>query len=119
MLNLMSNIGGAVGIAVVNTWLQDDTRIQVARLGESLGEAGRHAPEVVAQLAERIGHVTSDAARAVLQAQSELAHLVSRHALTLSFNEVFRQMAWLFIAALIMVPFCRPVRAVNPVPDAH
>jgi len=35
---------------------------------------------------------------------------------------VFRTMAWLFIAALVMVPFCRPAPSspVNaPPPEAH
>jgi len=120
LFNLMRNLGGAVGIAIVNTWLQDSTRIQVAHIGESLGEAGRHAPDVIAALAGRIGHFTTDASHALLLAQSELGHLVARNALTTSFNEVFRQMAWLFIVALVMVPFCRPApTAAAPQPDAH
>ena len=49
LFNLMRNLGGAIGIAVVNTWLQDNARIQAARMGESLGRAGapgagRHRP---------------------------------------------------------------------------
>lgn len=38
LFKLMLNLGGAVGIAVVNTWLADQTRIHVARMGESLGQ---------------------------------------------------------------------------------
>ncbi|BCQ58585.1 hypothetical protein PBOI14_03350 [Pseudomonas sp. Boi14] len=37
LFNLMRNLGGAIGIATVNTWLQDDARTQVLRLSESLG----------------------------------------------------------------------------------
>jgi len=114
LFNLMRNLGGAVGIAVVNTWLQDYTRIQVARMGESLGEAGRHAPDMIAELAGRFGQVTTDAAHSLLLAQGELARVVSRYALTTSFNEVFRQMAWLFVVALVMVPFCRPAASAAP-----
>ncbi|HTD28032.1 MAG TPA: hypothetical protein VK660_01450 [Xanthomonadaceae bacterium] len=33
LFNLMRNLGGAIGIAVVNTWLQDYARINVARIG--------------------------------------------------------------------------------------
>jgi MFS transporter, DHA2 family, multidrug resistance protein len=113
LFNLMRNLGGAIGIAVVNTWLQDQTRIHVARMGESLGEAGRSAPEVVAALAARISTVTSDSARALLVAQGELGHLAERVALTLAFNEVFRLMAWLFIAALLLVPFCKTAQGVS------
>jgi DHA2 family multidrug resistance protein len=121
LFNLMRNLGGALGIAVVNTWLQDQTRIHVARMGENLGVAGQHASEVVAGLAQRIGEITPDPAHALLLAQGELARLVGRSSLTLAFNEVFRLMSWIFLAALILVPFCRPIRnnVVAPPADAH
>ena len=120
LFNLMRNLGGAIGIAVVNTWLQDYARMQVARTGESLGEAGRHAPDVVTDLAARFAHVTTDATQSLLLAQGELARLVSRYALTTSFNEVFREMAWLFIAALVMVPFCKPATGtITPSAESH
>jgi DHA2 family multidrug resistance protein len=108
LFNLMRNLGGAIGIAVVNTWLGDNTRIHVARLGEALGQAGRAAPDFTAGLAARIGEVTPDKAQAVLIAQGELAQVVGRAAMTLAFNDVFRLMSWMFLAALIMVPLCRP-----------
>jgi MFS transporter, DHA2 family, multidrug resistance protein len=120
LFNLMRNLGGAIGIAVVNTWLGDNTRIHLARMGESLGEAGRAAPDFVAGLAARLGQVTPDPAHALLLAQGELAQLVGRHAMTLAFNDVFRLMSWLFLAALVMVPFCRPPPMNAPPPvDAH
>ncbi|WP_266167915.1 DHA2 family efflux MFS transporter permease subunit [Dyella subtropica] len=121
LFNLMRNLGGAIGIAVVNTWLQDQTRIHVARMGESLGEAGRHAPDVIAELANRINQVTPDIAHAWLMAQAELGRLASRNALTLAFDDVFRLMAWMFLTALVMVPFCRMPAAppAAPPPDAH
>ena len=120
LFNLMRNLGGAVGIAVVNTWLQDQERIQAARMGEALGEAGRHGPDMVADLASRFGQVTADPGHALLLAQAELARVVARSALTSAFDEVFRMMAWMFLAALVMVPFCRsPPRGSAPPSDAH
>jgi len=119
LFNLMRNLGGAIGIAVVNTWLGDNTRIQAARMGESLGEAGRRAPDFVAALAGRIGQSAGDPSQAVEVARGELARLVGRQALTLSFDEVFRTMAWIFLAALVMVPFCRPAPNTAPAVDAH
>jgi DHA2 family multidrug resistance protein len=120
LFNLMRNLGGAIGIAVVNTWLADNTRIQAARMGEALGENARHAPDFVAALAQKIGQTAGDSSQALLTAQGELAKLVGRYALTASFDEVFRLMAWLFIAALVMVPFCKPAPQTGaPPPDAH
>ena len=115
LFNLMRNLGGAVGIAVVNTWLADNTRIQALRMGESLGEGGRAAPRFVGAMAERMGAGGGDPAQALLVAQGEFGRLVGRYALTSSFEEVFRIMAWLFIAALVMAPFCRTPGEAAPV----
>jgi DHA2 family multidrug resistance protein len=121
LFNLMRNLGGAVGIALVNTWLQDNTRIQVARMGESLGQAGRSAPDVVAELAGRISQSAPDPTQSLTMAKAELARVVGRYALTSAFDEVFRMLAWMFIIALVMVPFCRPPAQPKgaPPPDAH
>ena len=119
LFNLMRNLGGAIGIAVVNTWLADNARIQAARIGETLGEPARKAPEFVAGIAARIGDAAGDTSQALLAAQGQLARLVGRQALTLSFDEVFRTMAWVFLAALVLVPFCRPAPSSAPAVDAH
>jgi DHA2 family multidrug resistance protein len=120
LFNLTRNLGGAIGIAVVNTWLQDGARVQAERLGEGLGRAGAHAPDEVAAIAGRLAVRLGDGGQALLTAQGEVARLVGRYALTTAFNEVFRTMAWVFLCALIMVPFCRPAPQSAPVaPDAH
>jgi len=120
LFNLMRNLGGAIGIAVVNTWLADNTRIQAARMGETLGEGGRKAADFLGVMAARLGGVTADPAHAAALARGLLAVVVGRQALTSSFEEVFRIMAWMFLIALVMVPFCRPApsTAVSAV-DSH
>jgi DHA2 family multidrug resistance protein len=120
LFNLMRNLGGAIGIAVVNTWLADQTRIHAARLGEGLGAPGAHAPDVLAALASRIGQGAGDAGQAMTEARAAFARLVLRYAQTYAFEEVFRLMAWLFLAALVLVPFCKaPRMGAAPPPDAH
>ena len=120
LFNLMRNLGGAIGIAVVNTWLADQTRIAAARLGETLGQAGAQAPQAVAAMAQRLAAVTPDPDHALLMARAEFAKLVGRVALTDGFDQVYRLMAWMFIAALVMVPFCKsPIGGAAPPPDAH
>jgi DHA2 family multidrug resistance protein len=125
LYNLMRNLGGAVGIAMVSTWLQDNARIQASRLGETLGQGAQRAPAYTAALAGRLhaaaGALSGDPNQATRMAQGELARLVGRDALTLSFDEVFRTMAWLFLLALVLVPFCkRPAAApAASAVDAH
>ncbi|WP_421846450.1 DHA2 family efflux MFS transporter permease subunit [Novosphingobium sp.] len=115
LFNLMRNLGGAIGIAVVNSWLQDDTHIAAARLSESLGHSGHAAAELVNALAARAG---PDSAHGALMAQALLGRLIGREALTIGFDEVFRIMAWMFVVALVLVPFCKIDRGAPPPADA-
>ena len=108
LFNLMRNLGGAIGIAVVNTWLGDATRTAAARMGEAMGRPGAAAPGRVADLAQRLSLRVGDLDHATRMAQDEFARVVGRYALTTAFNEVFRTMAWVFLCALVLVPFCRP-----------
>ncbi|MGA0600177.1 DHA2 family efflux MFS transporter permease subunit [Caulobacter sp. KR2-114] len=108
LFNLMRNLGGAIGIAVVNTWLQDNARIVAARIGEGLGAAGGHAPGFIAGFGQAMAERGGDASQALQLAQGELARVVGRLALTQAFNDTFRLMSWIFLAALVMIPFCRP-----------
>lgn len=116
LFNLMRNLGGAIGIAVVNTWLADDTRYHVQRFGESLGGQGT---EFLNGLAGQIGRTTGDAGQAMLMAQAEMARVVARQSLTMAFNDVFRVMAWIFLAALIIVPLCKMPKGAAPVANDH
>jgi DHA2 family multidrug resistance protein len=116
LFNLMRNLGGAIGIALVNTWLQDLTRLHALRLDESLSPA---AGEVIGSIAHMFRAVTPDPARAMAMSQKLMGSVLGREALTLAFNDVFRIMAWLFFAALILVPFCRPPKQASGPVEAH
>src|SRR5271167_4290092 len=80
LFNLMRNLGGAIGIAVVSTWLQDGARTQAARFGESLGAHAQQAGATVSDLARRLAEITPDPAQAQLLAQKILARLVGEQA---------------------------------------
>ncbi len=108
MFNLMRNLGGAIGIAMVNTWLQDDTRLHMARFGEALGAAGGAARNTMAGLGTRMQAITTDPAAALQMAQAMFDQHLQRQALTLAFDDSFRLMTWLCLGTLLLVPFCRP-----------
>ncbi len=106
LFNLMRNLGGAVGIATVTTWLQDFGRINAARLGEDVTAHGLNALNAAAS---RISGFTPDAAHARLMVEGEVARLVGQQALTLAFQNVFLLMSIMFVGALVIVPFCKTV----------
>jgi len=111
LFNLMRNLGGAVGIAVVNTWLQDYAREASARMGEALGHMSTGFTAALAGLTQRLSAQTTDANMALLAAKARLAKIVGQQALAIAFGDVFMLMSWMFIAALFMVPFAK--RAAN------
>ncbi len=120
LYNLMRNLGGAIGIALVNTWLQDSARLHGARFGEAMGHNGTAARDVVSGVARAFSAVTADPGRAAEMSRGAFAHLVGRQSLTLAFDDVFQIMSWMFLAVVLMVPFCRPpVHKAAPNPDAH
>ena len=118
LFNLMRNLGGAVGIAVVNTLLQDQTRRSTLRLGEAMANNVSVVGDQVARLAGQLASIAPDPREATLMAQALLGRVAGREALTLAFDDVFRLLSWLFVAALVMVPFCRPAANVAPPSEA-
>ena len=106
LFNLMRNLGGAIGIAAVTTWLQDFGRVHGERFGEALAHANTSG---LAHAVARISTVTPDRVHAQALLQSELAQFVTRQALTQAFDDVFFLIAALFAAALIILPFAKTV----------
>src|SRR5262249_9778467 len=81
LFNLMRNLGGAIGIAVVNTWLQDNARIATLRIGEALGQNAQVAVDAVASLARRFAAVTPDPEHALLMARATIGRVIGQQAL--------------------------------------
>ena len=104
VFNTMRNLGGAIGIACINTWLNDRTNLHWARLVESLGadSSGRVAAaqqEIGAQLCAPAGDP---------RILAVLASQVRRQAVTMAFADVFWMMAILFLVMLALIPLLRP-----------
>ena len=120
LFNLMRNLGGAIGIAVVNTWLIDFSREQAARIGAAMGESPDRALGAMQGLSQLAQGWTSDAGRALGMAEGVMGRIVGREAATLAFADTYRLMAFMFLAALIIVPFAKPSPYVaGPPPSEH
>jgi MFS transporter, DHA2 family, multidrug resistance protein len=103
--NLLRNLGGAVGIAAVNTWLIAFTQGHAAAFDRSLGRSGA-ARDALAGLTLRAAQEGVDPAHGQGVAAATVMGGVMRQSLTLAFDDVFRISAWLFLACLVAVPFC-------------
>jgi len=119
LFNLMRNLGGAIGIAVSATMLNDRLNFHYLRLNESVTEG---VPQVQLLLAGRTAYWSSVAGNAVDAAEAGLAQLhalVLREALVMTFSDTFYMLSLCFVVAIACVAFSKPISLGGPPPDAH
>ena len=95
LYNLMRNLGGAVGLAAINTFLNDRTDLHVARLHEALNSAYRPALEALDNLTTRFQGYGADAHTMALKQLFAMAH---REGVVMAFADVFLALTVLFAA---------------------
>jgi DHA2 family multidrug resistance protein len=95
LFNLTRNLGGAVGLALINTVLNDRTDLHLQRLRESVAW-GRDAAMDTFQSMEQ-GFATFGA-NAEAMTTARLVGLVRREAMVMSFSDVFLALTVLFVA---------------------
>ncbi|HVH77725.1 MAG TPA: MFS transporter [Stellaceae bacterium] len=106
LFNLMRNLGGAIGLAVVNTLIDERTPAHVASLVARLEAGDRQAARFVGLPLDRFhGHPLGPIDEAT---RSLVAPLVEHAGLTLSLNEAWLLVGGLVLASLAVVPFVRP-----------
>ena len=93
LFNLMRNLGGAIGLAAINTWFNDRMDLHLQRLHEAVNSSSLPANEMLANLAARFPG--SDAQS---QALAEMMAMVRLQAAVLSYADVFLMMTVLFLA---------------------
>jgi DHA2 family multidrug resistance protein len=119
LFNLMRNLGGAIGIAVSATMLNDRLNFHYLRLNEGVS---RGSPQTEAFLSRQVAHwgtVAGDALNASSAGLANLHALVFREALVMTFSDTFLVLALCFVAAIASVIFSRPITSAPPSPDAH
>jgi DHA2 family multidrug resistance protein len=104
LFNTMRNLGGAVGIACVNTWLNDRTNDHWHRLSEHLTTADPRLQTWLGHVTTHIGSSSADSGLVDHRTLAILAQSVRTEATTMAFADSFHLMAMLFIGALVFVP---------------
>jgi DHA2 family multidrug resistance protein len=120
LFNLMRNLGGAIGIAVCATILNDRTNLHFYRLAEHLTRSNDAANSLLQGVGSNLATWGGDQVLGESGALRQLWNLTYREALTLTFADTFLAIMVCFIIATAMVPLMRkagPPKA--PSPDAH
>ena len=103
LYNLTRNLGGAVGLALINTLLNDRWDLHIARLQEAVTWSHGVSVERLEGLTARF-QGTGDAATMALRT---LADMTRQQALVMSFADVFLVLTALFVALSLATPFIR------------
>lgn len=107
LFNLMRNLGGALGLAVINTALNDRMDLHLARLHEAVNWARGSATETLSNLT---AHFQGSDAQAM--ALKQMMGMARRQATVMSFADVFLMLTVLFVAlAALGIIMKRPVPA--------
>ncbi len=108
LFNLMRNLGGAIGLAGINTVLNDRTDLHLARLHEKVTWARLPVVERVDQLTQYLQDTSESSAMALKQ----LMQAVHRQGLVMGFADVFLLLTAIFVALAGVALFLRkPVSA--------
>jgi DHA2 family multidrug resistance protein len=107
LFNLSRNLGGAIGLAALNTALNDRLDLHLARLHDSVNWSRGPATDMLATLTARFHDFGSNASAMAIKQMSLLAR---REATVMSFADVFLMLTVLFVAlAAMAVVMKRPV----------
>jgi DHA2 family multidrug resistance protein len=99
LYNLMRNLGGAVGLAGIYTFLNDRTDLHVARLHENFTFAHRPAVEALNNMVARFGSYGADAQAMALKQMTALVH---RQGAVMAFADVFLALTALFVVLAVL-----------------
>jgi len=104
LFNLNRNLGGAVGLAIINTLLNDRTDLHLTRLHEAVTWGNVTAVETLNMMAQRF-----QGSDAQLKALKQLSQIVHRQALVMSFGDIFTIMTISYICLSGLVFLVRKV----------
>ncbi len=99
LFNLMRNLGGAIGLAAINTFLNDRMDLHLTRLHDSANWSRGPATDMLANLTAKFSDYGSNAP---LMALKEMSLMARREATVMSFSDVFLILTILFVGLAVL-----------------
>jgi DHA2 family multidrug resistance protein len=93
LFNLMRNLGGAVGLAVINQVLNDRTDLHISRLQERVNWGNATAVETLNNFTQRLQGM-GDAA---VMAMKQLSQIVHRQAVVMGYGDAFLMLTLFYV----------------------
>jgi len=104
LFNLTRNLGGAVGLALINTTLDKRMDLHIERLHEAVSWGRNVADETLANMTAAFASRGSDAA---LAATKQLSLMARRQAEVMALGDVFLGLTVIFLALVVLAPMMR------------
>ncbi|RDJ22439.1 MFS transporter [Bosea caraganae] len=111
LYNLTRNLGGAVGLAVINTMLNTRTDLHIGRLHEAVAAGRQVAEERIAAMTELFSNYGADAQAMAL---AQINSMAKREALVLAFSDVFLALTVIFASLIALSLFMSKPPKVAP-----
>ncbi len=108
LFNLTRNLGGAVGLALINTTMNNRLDFHIARLHESVNWGRDTAVQTLDMMTNAMAPLGSDAGQAALK---RMAGIVHRQAMTMAIADVFLLLTALFLGCIMLLPLLKRPRA--------
>ena len=108
LFNLTRNLGGAVGLALINTLMNDRWDFHLHNLREKIVWGRQVADETLANITQGFSTLGDNAG---LAATKQLSFLARREALVLALGDVFLALTLVFLLMLIVLP---SIKRANP-----
>ncbi len=117
LVNLARNVGGAFGLAMLNTTVTQQTAAHLHELTEHVSVTAQRSQDMLSMLIARMEDLgVADPEGAAYKAMFNMLNL---QATDLAFGDAFALLAIACLIAAFVTLTTKPVRAAAPPPDAH
>jgi len=114
LFNLTRNLGGAVGLAIINEVLNDRTDLHISRLQERVTWGNTTATETLNMLTQRLQGMGD----ASLMALKELSQIVHRQAVVMGYSDAFFMLTAFYVGLSLLVMLLKKPALLSSAP-AH
>src|ERR1019366_2775306 len=114
LFNLTRNLGGAVGLAVINQVLNERTDLHIARLQERVTWGNATAVETLNMITRRLTGMGD----APLLAMKQLSQIVHRQAVVMGYGDAFFMLTLFYFGLSLLVVLLKKPALASPEP-AH
>jgi MFS transporter, DHA2 family, multidrug resistance protein len=115
LFNLTRNLGGAVGLAVINQVLNERTDLHIVRLQERVHWGNATATETLNMFAQRLQGMGDSA----LMAMKQLSQIVHRQAVVMGYGDAFFMLTIFYFGLSLLVMLLKKSAALPSGGDAH